>query len=182
MRSMKLTNNLNHEIEVQWGVDPLAAMPDEAEVSQWVSETLAQQSAPRCELAIRIVSIEEIQSLNDKYRHKPVPTNVLSFPMDAGLEDDLLLLGDIAICQDIVAEEAKVQGKPLKSHFAHMVVHGVLHLLGFDHLEDDEAEEMEQIEIGILRTIGVSNPYVSEARTDAVNAEGLTSDNSGVPR
>jgi probable rRNA maturation factor len=111
------------------------------------------------ELTIRIVNKAEIHALNRQYRHKDKPTNVLSFPFEAPPGIQLPLLGDIIICAEVVAEEAKDQHKQLTDHWAHMVVHGTLHLLGYDHIESADAEKMESLEAQILEKFNVSNPY-----------------------
>lgn len=112
------------------------------------------------ELSIRLVELEESQSLNSQYRHKDKPTNVLSFEFEAPEGLSLNLLGDLVICSDIVSSEAISQNKPLLSHWAHMVIHGCLHLLGFDHINDSDADEMESLEIEILAKLDISNPYI----------------------
>jgi probable rRNA maturation factor len=113
------------------------------------------------ELSIRLVDIEESQSLNHQYRHKDKPTNVLSFEFEAPEGVELNLLGDLVICADIVKDEAKSQQKQVFHHWAHMVVHGCLHLLGFDHINDTDATEMEALEIEVLAELGINNPYLS---------------------
>jgi len=129
----------------------------------------AEQSgrAPDAEtdLAVRIVGAAEIQTLNMLYRKKDTATNVLSFPAGAiqGLPPgEPRSLGDIVICASVVRDEALRQAKPLADHWAHMLVHGVLHLLGYDHSGDRDAEEMEHLEAAILRLRGIGNPYASE--------------------
>jgi len=111
------------------------------------------------ELTIRIVEIPESQQLNHQYRQKNKPTNVLSFPFEVPEGIDINLLGDLVICADIVIQEAKDQNKILQHHWAHLVIHGCLHLLGYDHIKDDEATEMESIEIKLLSKLGIDNPY-----------------------
>ncbi|KZZ19879.1 rRNA maturation RNase YbeY, partial [Oleiphilus sp. HI0080] len=115
------------------------------------------------ELTIRVVDTPEIQELNANYRDKDKPTNVLSFPFEAPEHIELDLLGDLIICAQVVNAEAKEQNKDEKSHWAHMTVHGVLHLLGYDHIDDIEADEMEGLEIKILHELGYANPYSQEA-------------------
>lgn len=111
------------------------------------------------ELLIRIVDKVEIQNLNKTYRHKDKPTNVLSFPYDLPIEIDESILGDVVICTDVVANEAKVQNKTFDHHLIHMAIHGTLHLLGFDHIEESDANKMENLEIKVLEKMGISNPY-----------------------
>jgi len=115
-------------------------------------------------LSLRIVSAAESQQLNRDYRGKNKPTNVLSFPMQLESEFEAfsmseLMLGDLAICAEVVAQEAKQQQKTTQAHWAHMVVHGMLHLQGFDHIEDDEAQIMETLETQILQQLGFADPY-----------------------
>lgn len=114
------------------------------------------------DVAIRIVGAKEGQSLNRHYRGKDYATNVLSFPADLPEGVQLPLLGDIVICAPVVAKEAKEQGKALRAHYAHLTVHGVLHLLGLDHDDDREAEAMEQIEREVLAELGFPDPYAHD--------------------
>jgi probable rRNA maturation factor len=111
------------------------------------------------ELAIRIVDADEGRALNRDYRGKDYATNVLSFPAELPPGVQLPLLGDLAICAPVVQREALEQGKREKDHWAHLTVHGVLHLLGYDHLADDEAETMEALERRILAGLSIANPY-----------------------
>lgn len=144
-------------------------LPDEAQLRQWVESVLEGRLA-EAELGIRIVDEDESAELNQTYRDKPGPTNVLSFPFEmpelpegfAADETDAPpanLLGDLVICAPVVAREAAEQGKPVTAHWAHMVVHGVLHLLGYDHLDPAEAAEMEGLERQILLGVGIADPY-----------------------
>lgn len=109
--------------------------------------------------SILVTTADEIQELNKQFRDKDKPTNVLSFPMQSPEEVDVDLLGDIVLCAAVIKQEAKQQSKSEMSHWAHMVVHGMLHLQGYDHIKDDDAEEMEQLEIDILDHLGFENPY-----------------------
>ncbi len=139
----------------------LPGVPDVALFERWVRAALQQDHA-ELEQTIRIVDEAESQALNRDYRGRDKPTNVLSFP--AELPSDLIgydCLGDLVICAPVVAEEARVQGKPPEAHWAHLVVHGMLHLQGHDHRNEAEAAEMEALEIEILRTLGHTNPYLS---------------------
>jgi len=134
-------------------------LPSEEKLTQWVSAAL-NNKMDQAELSIRIVDAEESQQLNSEYRGKDKPTNVLSFPFDVPDGIELDLLGDLVICAEVVSREAEEQNKPLFNHWAHMVVHGVLHLLGFDHINDDEAEEMEALESKILASLNIPDPYL----------------------
>jgi len=133
-------------------------LPTEQQIMQWL-EVILPQFMDNAELTIRIVDKEESQYLNYTYRNKDKPTNVLSFPFESPIEIDVPLLGDLVICKQVVEIEASEQHKSLSSHWAHMIVHGCLHLLGYDHLLDEEAEEMENIEIDIMAQLGFDNPY-----------------------
>lgn len=145
-----------------------ADLPQEADVLHWVKAALDGQieDVEAVELSIRIVDTDESADLNQTYRHKSGPTNVLSFPFESpeAVEfEDAELLGDLVICAPVVAREAAEQQKLLQSHWAHMVIHGTLHLLGFDHIEEADAEEMETLEIKLMEKLGYDNPYrVSE--------------------
>jgi probable rRNA maturation factor len=144
-------------IDVQYAITA-DGIPAPAEVRRWVECALAGQR-PAAEVAVRIVDEAEITALNRRYRGKDGATNVLSFPFDAmpGVETEQL--GDIVICAPVVASEAVSQGKSLEAHWAHIVIHGVLHLLGYDHHHDDEAQEMEAQEIRLLASLGLPDPY-----------------------
>ncbi|HSW69204.1 MAG TPA: rRNA maturation RNase YbeY [Gammaproteobacteria bacterium] len=135
------------------------SLPTAAKLKRWVTAAL-KNKMESAELTIRIVDKAEITELNSTYRKKNKPTNVLSFPFDMPEEcDEIHILGDIIICADVVHEEALEQDKTLEAHFAHMVVHGTLHLLGYDHEKDSDAEIMEAEEIKILNNLGINNPY-----------------------
>jgi probable rRNA maturation factor len=120
-----------------------------------------QDRVAAAEMTIRIVDEAEMTTLNGRYRGKAYPTNVLSFPFDMPeeIEEELPILGDLVICASVVVKEAKEQHKTVAAHWAHMVVHGTLHLLGYDHVKDDEADRMEAEEILILKRLGFSDPY-----------------------
>lgn len=149
------------ELDLQIAVEETAGLPTEAQLQQWL-ESAITLFQPQAEVTIRIVENEESQQLNRDYRGKDKPTNVLSFPFEAppGIEIDLL--GDLIICKQVVEAEAKEQDKTPTAHWAHMVVHGSLHLLGYDHIEDEEADEMESIETEIMQKLGFDDPYISE--------------------
>jgi probable rRNA maturation factor len=137
-------------------------MPSPVLLKKWAKKVLQKKTEP-IELNIRIVDIPEITALNQQYRHKTGPTNVLSFPFDMPEEIDevLPILGDIVVCAEIVNEEAKTQSKSIQAHWAHMIVHSTLHLLGYDHETESDADLMESQEIAILATLGFTNPYQS---------------------
>lgn len=135
-------------------------LPSDAEFERWAN--LAWQAEEPSEVTLRIVDRDESAELNGLYRHKTGPTNVLSFPFEAPPGITVPLAGDLVICAPVVRDEAREQGKSLTAHWAHMVIHGMLHLQGYDHLTDDEADIMETLEIALLRELGFSNPYESE--------------------
>lgn len=136
-----------------------AQIPTAAQFQQWLDAAVLPFQS-EAEVTVRVVDEAESQQLNFDYREKDKPTNVLSFPFQQPPGMTLPLLGDLVICAQVVAAEASEQGKPLAAHWAHMVVHGSLHLLGFDHINEDDAEEMEAEEILILQSLGLPNPYL----------------------
>lgn len=145
------------EIQVASGAEQL---PASGEIKKWAHtalEELAEDAEPP-DLCIRLVDADESRSLNDRYRGQNKPTNVLSFPADVAVPG-AKLLGDLVICVPVVIDEAKSQHKQMADHFAHMVVHGVLHLLGHDHTEPESASQMEALEVRILDRLGVCDPY-----------------------
>ncbi len=153
----------------------LAELPSENQIKQWLAAALQQEAvvfgkisnkligddAP-LEITVRIVDEAESQQLNLAYRGKDKPTNVLSFPFEAmpGMESMALsILGDLVVCATVVEQEAKTQNKASMAHWAHMLVHGSLHLLGYDHITETEAQQMESLEIAILDSMAIANPY-----------------------
>lgn len=139
-------------------------VPDLSQFQRWVESTLEQEqpSFVDCELSIRLVEEVESAELNASYRNKSGPTNVLSFPFDSPIPMEPKLLGDLVICTAIVEKEAKSQNKKNHDHWAHMVVHGCLHLLAYDHIEDEEAEIMEALEVTILKSLCINDPYQNQ--------------------
>lgn len=135
-------------------------LPTEAVLKRWVAAALPADC--ECEVVVRIVDERESAELNERYRGRSGPTNVLSFPFEAPEGLSLAHLGDLVICAPVVEREAAEQGKTRESHWAHMVVHGLLHLQGYDHQTEAEASEMEALETAILARLGYPNPY--EAR------------------
>ena len=149
---------------------PAAGLPTADQVQRWAESAARLAGGVAGEIAIRIVDEAESQALNHDYRGKDCPTNVLSFPFELpeGMPEEMRaelgegIIGDIAICAPVVEREAKDQGKAVEAHWAHMVIHGVLHLLGHDHVEDAGAEIMEALEIRALAEFGYPNPYFTE--------------------
>lgn len=137
---------------------PSEESPDEDSILRWVSAALGNRQLP-AELSVRIVDEQESAALNLQYRGKQGATNVLSFPFDAVTPEPLPILGDLVICAPVVAREAREQHKSPQAHWAHMLVHGTLHLLGYDHIHDSEAEEMEALETTIIQGLGFPAPY-----------------------
>ncbi|MFP3029563.1 MAG: rRNA maturation RNase YbeY [Arsenophonus sp.] len=136
-------------------------LPSETTFQHWL-EAFLPQFQSKSEITIRIVNIAESQHLNLKYRGENKPTNVLSFPFKGPDNITLALLGDLIICHKVVEKEAIEQQKSNYAHWAHIVIHGCLHLLGYDHLNDFEAEKMETIETKIMQKLGYNNPYQDE--------------------
>ncbi|MBL8258836.1 MAG: rRNA maturation RNase YbeY [Candidatus Competibacteraceae bacterium] len=146
------------ELDVQIALD-LPGLPSQAELRRWAEAALAGARYHKdAELTIRVVNEAEIAALNESYRRKQGPTNVLSFPSEAPPEVGSALLGDIVICAPVVLREAVQQGKAPPAHWAHLVAHGVLHLLGYDH-DEEQATVMESLEIQILAGLGYPDPY-----------------------
>lgn len=140
--------------------------PEEPDIRRCIESVLKEENiTDEVELTVRIVDEEEITALNQQYRNKAGATNILSFPFEMPPEIDLSevmatrLLGDLVLAASVVKEEAQAQGKTLAAHWAHLLVHGTLHLLGYDHQHAEAAEIMEHKEIAILNTLGYTNPY-----------------------
>ena len=155
---------MNHIIDLQLACQQ-DELPSMAQFQLWVDSALAEvskgtDSQQSFELTIRLVDQDESKQLNLQYRGKDKPTNVLSFPFEVPDGIELNLLGDLVICIDVMKQEAQAQNKALFDHWAHLVVHGCLHLVGFDHISDHDALEMESIEIVILAKLGINNPYL----------------------
>ncbi|MDR7090266.1 rRNA maturation RNase YbeY [Cellvibrio fibrivorans] len=134
-------------------------IPAVADLERWISVALQSQKLAEAEVSVYIVDEDESQELNAQYRGRDYPTNVLSFPADIAEEVGVPLLGDLVVCAPVVEREAQEQGKTLQAHWAHMLIHGTLHLVGFDHIDDDEAEAMETLETLILTSLGYPAPY-----------------------
>ena len=149
------------DVSITYAV-PRTGIPAAVSFRKWVGAALDNRIR-EADLAIRIVGTREARALNKHYRGKDYATNVLSFPADLpeGLPEGvrLPLLGDLVICAPVVAREAREQNKPVNAHYAHLTVHGALHLLGWDHENDRDAECMEQLEREVLTTLGIADPY-----------------------
>lgn len=135
--------------------------PDEDSIRRWVDAAIRDERKS-AELSVRIVENDESQALNEQYRDANGPTNVLSFPFEAQIPKPIDLIGDLVICAPVVATEAKQQHKDLEAHWAHMTVHGVLHLLGYTHNNDQDALIMESLETEILQGLGYPPPYETQ--------------------
>ncbi len=149
---------MKHVIDIQ-NVCDVQELPTDKLFQQWVDIALTPLTEQEFELTIRLVNIDESHALNKQYRQKDKPTNILSFPFEVPEGIELNLLGDLVICAQVVEQEAKAQNKELFHHWAHMVIHGCLHLLGYDHINDTDANEMEAIEVKILAKLAIANPY-----------------------
>jgi probable rRNA maturation factor len=158
-------------IDIQIAVDD-ESVPSSVDIAIWINR--AMRAAGRREdadVSVRVVNANEMQQLNSEFREQDKPTNVLSFPAGdiEGLPSDAdVPLGDIVVCAEIVRSEAKEQGKTDKAHWAHIVVHGTLHLLGFDHENASDAATMEGLEIKILTDNGIANPYTESPGESAL--------------
>ena len=160
MTAEKNPTELELQLDVQLAVEKENDLPTEQQLTQWATAALVTRTEyEEPELTIRIVDEAESQELNSEYRGKDKPTNVLSFPFEAPAHVPIPLLGDLIVCKQVVESEAIAQGKTLTAHWAHMIVHGCLHLLGYDHIEDEEAEEMEDIERVVMAKLGFEDPY-----------------------
>lgn len=137
----------------------LSAIPSPSELELWANAVLDHEGLDNQEVTIRFTDEAESQSLNHEYRGKDRPTNVLSFPFEAPPGIEINLLGDLVICAPVISSEAEEQQKKVSDHYAHMTVHGLLHLMGYDHIDDVEAEIMESKEIEILAQLGIDDPY-----------------------
>ncbi|WP_198147390.1 rRNA maturation RNase YbeY [Gilvimarinus polysaccharolyticus] len=145
------------QVDVDIQVDT-EVVPSDEDVHRWITAALRDEREV-AEVSVCIVDAATSADLNNRYRGKNYPTNVLSFPADLPPELNLPLLGDLVVCAEVVAREAAEQGKQAQAHWAHMLVHGTLHLLGYDHIDDLEAEAMEALETTIVTALGFAPPY-----------------------
>jgi probable rRNA maturation factor len=139
-----------------------AECPSDDDISQWAKLALSECKEDT-EISIILIGDDEMSQLNETYRHKKGPTNVLSFPFEKPDNLELSLLGDLAICVPQMIREANAQHKTINAHFAHLTIHGCLHLLGYDHIEPNDAEVMEKREIELLKQLNIPNPYQERA-------------------
>ena len=154
-------------VDVQMAIDSTAQhrVPNAEAIQTWADAAIKQAGMDQSEklMTVRIVEVEEITQLNEQYRQKAGATNVLSFPFEWPPEVPEEArdgsLGDLVICASVVEKEAETQHKSIEAHWAHMLVHGTLHLLGYDHMTDDEAQQMEKEEITVLNSFSYANPY-----------------------
>ena len=144
-------------IDVSADLPSVQYVPGDEQLQRWAQSACLSDDV--MEASLRVVDSAESRQLNRDYRDSDKPTNVLSFPMQLPDEIEPRLLGDLAVCAEVVAHEARDQSKSEEAHWAHMIVHGMLHLQGYDHIEEPEAEEMESLEISILERLGYPNPY-----------------------
>ncbi|RDS85316.1 rRNA maturation RNase YbeY [Dyella psychrodurans] len=162
MAASKSQPSGSHIVHVNYGV-ARTGLPSARSFQRWVDAALrGARRRKAAELSIRIVDAKEGRKLNHAYRDKDYATNVLSFPAELPPGLTLPLIGDLVICAPVVARESKQQGKFANDHWAHMTVHGVLHLLGYDHIDDAEAEAMEALEKRVLAGLGIADPYAIE--------------------
>lgn len=143
-------------VDVQYAVGA-ERLPKPADFQAWADAAMVDRT--EAELVVRVVDRDESARLNQTYRGKSDPTNVLSFPFDPPPQIESRLLGDLVICAPVVADEARIQAKDLRSHWAHMLIHGILHLRGYEHETEQDAVEMETCEISIMTALGFANPY-----------------------
>ena len=139
-------------------------VPTDSELTRWIGAAVSLAQGPaNAEVSLRLVDEAEMATLNLTYRDRAGPTNVLSFPSDLPAELEIPLLGDIVICAPVVVLEAQTQHKPVQAHWAHMAVHGTLHLLGYDHVDPADADTMEALETAVMKNLNYSCPYAGYA-------------------
>lgn len=150
---------MNYHIDIQQGSNYLVPVSDE-QLTNWGVLALSQ-AKEAAEITIRLVDVDEITRLNTTYRNQNKPTNVLAFPIELPqiITLEIPLVGDVIICPEVLQQESEHLGIPLQAHWAHIVIHGVLHLLGYDHIEAQDAAIMQPIEVALLKQLGFENPY-----------------------
>jgi probable rRNA maturation factor len=148
---------LDLDIDIAEGLE---GVPEQADFERWLKLALSKvRPEKEAEISLMVVSEAVSRELNHQYRGKDRPTNVLSFPADIPAYVESHLLGDLVICAPVVEREAQEQNKPLDHHWAHLTIHGCLHLLGYDHINEADAQVMEQLEIELLAELNIPNPY-----------------------
>lgn len=153
-----VTTDVVHDIAISRAVSPLDDEPADPDITSWLLTALDALKLPAKDLSVRIVDSDEMAALNGEYRSRPTPTNVLSFPSNLEF-DGREFLGDIVICSSVVAEEAAKYGKAFHHRYAHMLVHGLLHLMGYDHEEETARENMEARERTLMAELDMPDPY-----------------------
>ncbi len=148
-----------HQVDIQRAAPAVPGLPGDEAVSDWIRRVLQLLDESASEVSVRLVDEHDMADLNRQYRGKPGPTNVLSFPAGFVDENGRTILGDIVLCTDVIVREARQQDKSVEAHFAHMVVHGLLHLKGHDHVKEDQAAAMEKLEIHLMKQLGFADPY-----------------------
>ena len=148
-----------HEVDISWGTERHPEGPGEDQIRQWLVQSLNTLQQPASSVSVRVVPTEEMTALNHQYREKSEPTNVLSFEDGLTDEDGRVFLGDIVLCHHVVYEESQQYRKSLLSRYAHMLIHGLLHLLGYDHVRDDDRTRMESVETELMQRQGFDDPY-----------------------
>lgn len=148
------------DVELQVATVDQEGIPTEETLEKWAQTALEIGGRNTdAELTVRIVGCDEIRALNGIYRHKDKPTNILSFPFECPPEVDLPLIGDLIVCLEVLKKEAAEQKKTVEEHFAHLIVHGCLHLIGYDHIEETDAKIMEPLEVKAVKALGYDDPY-----------------------
>ena len=160
------------DLDVQYSDVDERGLPHAAQFHEWavcaLEEAGVEDTGSELGIVVRVVGTSEMLSLNHQFRNKAKVTNVLSFPFEAIAGIDYEHLGDIVICAQVVEDESKDQGKEIVAHWAHLLIHGILHLLGLDHIEDEEAKEMEALERRIMGVLNYRDPYESPGLTHAI--------------
>jgi len=151
-----------NRLDIQ-NVSESALVPKQELLQLWVDSVL-KDGSQNSEIVIRIIDEQQMAEFNKQYRHKEGPTNILSFPFEVPDDIQSDLLGDLLVCAPVLEKESCEQHKFLEHHWAHIIVHGVLHLIGYDHIDDQGAEEMEALEVRILKTIKINNPYEENSK------------------
>ena len=166
--SSKPTKNMSlateqHNVDVSRSTCALEDEPDTHRIALCLRATLEHLRAGASGVSVKVVAEAEMTALNNRYRHRARPTNVLAFQAGIDGGEGRLFLGDIVICNQVVLEESRVHGKSFADHFSHILVHGLLHLMGYDHQEESQRMEMENLEVTILHQLGIDHPYETEA-------------------